>query len=98
MLPADAVADIVELASKSDGVFTAPQQWCTSNGHGWGYGLLQHDYIERFLVFTFAVSAHAQTRGTWTGALAPRQWVSSIRVIIRNRGSPLGSVYSPGLS
>ena len=31
-------------------------------------GLLQHDYIEQFLVFFFAVSAHAQTRGTWTAA------------------------------
>lgn len=40
----------------------------TFNSHGWGYGLLQHDYVEQFLVFTFAVSAHAQTRGTWTAS------------------------------
>lgn len=102
VLPADAVADIVNWAAKNDGVFTVPQQWCsfpgqytwhgyihvkshtctcsrtafanvlhcagTFNSHGWGYGLLQHDYIEQFLVFTFAVSAHAQTRGTWTAS------------------------------
>ena len=43
-------------------------EWCTFNSHGWGYGLLQHDFIEQFLVFTFAVSAHAQTRGTWTAS------------------------------
>ena len=68
VLPADAVSDIVDWAAKNDGVFTVPRQWCTFTSHGWGYGLLQHDYIEQFLVFTFAVSAHAQTRGTWTAA------------------------------
>lgn len=30
------------------------------------YGLLQHDFIDEFLIFTFAVSAHAQTRGACT--------------------------------
>jgi len=68
LLPRDAVADLVAYGSQVDGVFTAPQQWCTFNSMGWGYGLLQHDYVEQFLVFTFAVSAHAQTRGTWTAA------------------------------
>ena len=33
--------------------------------HGWGYGLLQADLIEPFLLRFYAVSAHAYTRGTW---------------------------------
>merc|ERR1740117_1015091 len=33
--------------------------------HGWGYGLLQADLIEPFLLQYFALSAHAYTRGTW---------------------------------
>lgn len=68
VLPPDAVSDIINWAAKNNGLFTVPQQWCTFNSHGWGYGLLQHDYIEQYLVFMFAVSAHAQTRGTWTAS------------------------------
>merc|ERR1712107_531251 len=34
--------------------------------HGFGYGLLHHDFIERFLLHFFANSAHSYTRGTWT--------------------------------
>ena len=33
--------------------------------HGWGYGLLQADLIEPFLLQAYALSAHAYTRGTW---------------------------------
>ena len=33
---------------------------------GLAYGLLQHDFIDRFLLHYFAVSAHSYTRGTWT--------------------------------
>lgn len=42
ILPADAVADIVEYARQNDGVFTVPQQWCTFNSHGHGYARLAH--------------------------------------------------------
>ena len=31
---------------------------------GFPYGLLQHDMVEQFLVYFFAQSAHANTRGT----------------------------------
>lgn len=34
--------------------------------YGWGFGLLQHDMVERFLLHFFAMSAHTYTRGTWT--------------------------------
>ena len=33
---------------------------------GFPYGLLQHDMVERFLLYFFTQSAHANTRGTWT--------------------------------
>ena len=33
--------------------------------HGWGYGLLQADLVEPFLLQFYALSAHAYTRGTW---------------------------------
>ena len=33
--------------------------------HGWGYGLLQHDMVEAFLLQFFALSAHCYTRGTF---------------------------------
>jgi len=33
---------------------------------GLAYGLLQHDFVERFLLHFFAVSAHGSTRGTLT--------------------------------
>jgi len=33
---------------------------------GLGYGLLQHDMVERFLLHYFAMSAHGYTRGTFT--------------------------------
>ena len=36
----------------------------TEQGHG--YGLLQHDHIELFLLQFFAEMAHACTRGSWT--------------------------------
>ena len=33
--------------------------------HGWGYGLLQADAIEAFLLNLYALSSHAYTRGTF---------------------------------
>ena len=33
---------------------------------GFPHGLLQHDMVERFLLYFFTQSAHANTRGTWT--------------------------------
>ena len=33
---------------------------------GLPFGLLQHDMVERFLLYFFTQSAHAATRGTWT--------------------------------
>jgi hypothetical protein len=33
---------------------------------GMPFGLLQHDMVERFLLYFFTQSAHANTRGTWT--------------------------------
>lgn len=33
--------------------------------HGWGYGLLQADMVESFLLQFYALSAHAYTRGTF---------------------------------
>jgi len=38
----------------------------TPDAAGFGYGLLQHDMVEHFLLHYFAVSAHAYTRGTFT--------------------------------
>ena len=34
--------------------------------YGIPYGLLQHDFVERFLLHYFAMSAHTYTRGSWT--------------------------------
>lgn len=48
--------------------------------HGWGYGLLQADLIEPFLMQYYALSAHAYTRGTW---IAPES-----TGIDRNKASP----------
>ena len=31
-----------------------------------GYGLLVYDFVERFLLHYFGMSAHTYTRGTWT--------------------------------
>ena len=33
---------------------------------GLGYGLLQHDEIDRYLLHYFSLSAHSYSRGTWT--------------------------------
>ena len=33
---------------------------------GFPFGLLQHDMVERFLLYFFTQSAHANSRGTWT--------------------------------
>ena len=33
---------------------------------GFPHGLLQHDMVQRFLLYFFTQSAHANTRGTWT--------------------------------
>jgi len=33
---------------------------------GLAFALLQHDFVERFLLHFFAVSAHGYTRGSWT--------------------------------
>ena len=38
----------------------------TFTSHGWGWGLLQADLIEPFLLQFFSLSAHAYTRGTFT--------------------------------
>lgn len=40
-------------------------QLMTFTVHGWGYGLLQADLVEPFLLQYYALSAHAYTRGTW---------------------------------
>jgi len=37
---------------------------------GLAYALLQHDYVARFLLHVYAVSAHGYTRGTWTTPLS----------------------------
>ena len=36
------------------------------SSYGLGFGLLQHDMVERFLLHHFTMSAHAYTRGTFT--------------------------------
>ena len=38
----------------------------TFTSHGWGFGLLQHDLVEAFLLNMFSFSAHGYTRGTWS--------------------------------
>jgi len=38
----------------------------TYTAYGMAYGLLQHDFVERFLLHWFGMSAHTYTRGTWT--------------------------------
>ena len=40
--------------------------FCTFIDAGWGFGLLQTDLIQRFLLYYFTVSSHAMTRGTFT--------------------------------
>ena len=40
-------------------------QLMTFTGHGWAYGLLQHDFIEDFLLLFYTTSAHAYSRGSW---------------------------------
>ena len=52
----------------SPGLADAPGQASLSSptSYGFGYGLLQADHVERFLLHYFAVSAHGYTRGTFT--------------------------------
>ena len=38
----------------------------TYTAYGWAFGLLQHDFVSRYLLHWFAMSAHTFTRGTWT--------------------------------
>eukprot|EP00440_Ansanella_granifera_P019137 gb/GFBE01020791.1/.p1 GENE.gb/GFBE01020791.1/~~gb/GFBE01020791.1/.p1 ORF type:complete len:845 (+),score=132.62 gb/GFBE01020791.1/:1-2535(+) len=47
------------------GDVTCTDQFMTFTLHGWGYGLLQADQIDAFLLQYFAVSAHGYTPGTW---------------------------------
>ena len=82
VIPADIVKDIVVFVSRYIGVLghISPNGPGTANGGetgiaagfctfidaGWGYGLLQTDLIDRFLLYYFAISAHAMSRGTFT--------------------------------
>jgi hypothetical protein len=49
----------------SGGALINGDQLMTFTGHGWAYGLLQHDLIEDFLLLFYTTSAHAYTRGSW---------------------------------
>ena len=40
-------------------------QFESFTAHGFGYGLLQADLVEPFLLQYYSFSAHAYTRGTW---------------------------------
>lgn len=42
------------------------EQVVVFHAHGAGFGLLQHDMIDEFLMSYFALMAHCYTRGTWT--------------------------------
>ncbi|MBA7645661.1 hypothetical protein ES703_53419 [subsurface metagenome] len=35
--------------------------------YGYGYGMLQHDFVREFLLLYYAHMIHMHTRGTWTG-------------------------------
>ena len=66
------IASIALIASMADSP-DCPMALITSNCGCWwltfgcpGNGLLQHDMVERFLLYFFTQSAHANTRGTWT--------------------------------
>ena len=54
--------------------------------HGWGYGLLQADAIEAYLLNLYALSSHAYTRGTF---IAPGSGSSC--VCPRNVGVEVGA-------
>ena len=49
----------------SGGSLLNGDQLMTFTGHGWGYGLLQHDFVEDFLLLFYTTSAHAYSRGQW---------------------------------
>ena len=82
VLPPDYVKDIVVFVAGYIGVMghISPNGPGTANGGqtgiaagfctfidaGWGFGLLQTDLIQRFLLYYFTVSSHAMTRGTFT--------------------------------
>ena len=42
--------------------------YCPFAQLGHGYGMLLFDMVDRFLIFSFAMAAHAYTPGTWTAA------------------------------
>ena len=59
VLPADAVADIKDFAAGQWGMLTLPEhgELCPFNSHGWGFGLLQHDFVKEFLIYFFGMAS-----------------------------------------
>lgn len=49
----------------SGGALLNGDQLMTFTGHGWGFGLLQHDFVKDFLLLFYTTSAHAYSRGQW---------------------------------
>jgi hypothetical protein len=49
----------------SGGALLNGDQLMTFTGHGFAYGLLQHDFVDDFLLAFYTTSAHAYTRGQW---------------------------------
>ena len=73
VLPPSTAVEIVDLVAQSYSMLGHPSGYgpgggtfCSFVEYGWGAGLLQHDLIDRFLLFYYTMSAHGMTRGTWT--------------------------------
>ena len=60
-LPPTVADELVRHVAASRSVFTMPSDgggnWCTFAMHGWGYGLLLYDMIDRYLLFTYAMAS-----------------------------------------
>lgn len=75
MLPRNVAQDLLQFSSQY-GAWTmiAPRRagqlpfYCPFAQLGHGYGMLLHDMVERFLIFSFAMGGTAYTPGTWTAA------------------------------
>jgi hypothetical protein len=54
------------LTMGSPGLGDGKASLLSPSAYGFGFGLLQHDMVEQFLLHYFTMSAHAYTRGTFT--------------------------------
>lgn len=103
VLRRDQVYDIYDFLSKESGLmrmgtiagskhFWNNQFWPFIS-YGLGYGLLQHDFVERFLLHFFANSAHSYTRGTWTAPESTNIDREAASVSYAAAAQPLAPIY-----